>query len=170
MTSAPCLSLPHNLTVPPGDGWSLSAQYLLPNAVLLPVTGDLFKVVRDPSCPLMVDENLFKDSIEEDFQIVKVSRVQFHLTRVGAGVALVDKSMNGTYVDHLLVGKDKHYIVPIIHHHQVSGGEDIGGGIQVLTGLITRWPCKLLGRRSGQNNISRDGFTVIRTSSLDICT
>ena len=99
----------------------------------------------------MVDENLFKDSIEEDLQIVKVSCVQFHLSRVGAGVALVDKSMNGTYVNHLLVGKDKHYsldlgdvisllqhdfsvymflgrvkaedLVPIIHHHQLSGGK-----------------------------------------------
>ena len=29
-TSAACLSLPHNLTAPTLDGWSLLAQYLLP--------------------------------------------------------------------------------------------------------------------------------------------
>ena len=78
---------------------------------MLSVTGDLFKVSRDPSCTLMEDENLFKDSTEEDLQIEKVSRVQFYLSRVGAGVALVDKSMNSTYVNHLLMGKDKHYSI-----------------------------------------------------------
>ena len=52
---------------------------------------------------------MFVGSTDEDLQFGKISRVQFQLSKVGAGVALLDKSMNGTYVNSLKVGKDKQH-------------------------------------------------------------
>jgi len=77
--------------------------------VLVPVKGETMKVGRDPSCNLTLEETLFTGSTDEDLQLGKVSRVQFELKRVGSSVALVDQSMNGTYVNGLKVGKGKQH-------------------------------------------------------------
>lgn len=76
---------------------------------LSPVMVETFKVGRDLSCNKIIDETMFIGSTEEDLQIVKVSRVQFQLNKEGNNVALVDKSMNGTYVNGFKVGKDKQH-------------------------------------------------------------
>ena len=118
-------SLPSSPPISSTWGWLVTLSPIsppTPDPIILPVSGELVKVGRDPSCTLVVDENLFRGSIDEDLQIVKVSRVQFHLSKVGVGVALVDKSMNGTYVNNLKVGKDKHYsldhgdIISVLQH------------------------------------------------------
>jgi len=90
-------------------GWLVTLRQSSSHPVLHQVTGELVKVGRDPSCTLMVNERIFAGSTDEDLQIAKISRVQFQLTRVGTGVALLDKSMNGTYVNGLKVGKDKQH-------------------------------------------------------------
>ena len=55
-----------------------------PRPVLHPITGEVVRVGRDPSCYLVVDEMMFLGSTDEDLQSAKISRVQFQLSRVGA--------------------------------------------------------------------------------------
>ena len=90
-------------------GWllSISTQQLQP--VLTPVKGEGVKVGRDPSCDLVLNEVIFTSSTDEDLQLTKVSRVQFQLKRSGTNVVLEDKSMNGTYVNGLKLGKGKQH-------------------------------------------------------------
>ena len=60
----------------------------------------------------------------KNLQIVKVPRVQFHLWKRGKSgceVALVDNSINDTFVNYLKIGNDKHYSLyygEIISHLQ----------------------------------------------------
>ena len=44
----------------------------------------------------------FADSQDKNIQYVKLSQVHFTVTRDKHGITLVDKSMNGTYVNKLL--------------------------------------------------------------------
>ena len=46
----------------------------------------------------------FADSQDENIQYVKLSQVHFTVTRDKHGITLVDKSMNGTYVNNKLLG------------------------------------------------------------------
>ena len=51
----------------------------------------------------------FADSQDKNIQYVKLSRVHFTVTRDKHGITLIVKSMNGTYVNKLLVGKGNKY-------------------------------------------------------------
>eukprot|EP00092_Neocalanus_flemingeri_P027694 GFUD01030059.1.p1 GENE.GFUD01030059.1~~GFUD01030059.1.p1 ORF type:complete len:517 (+),score=176.52 GFUD01030059.1:90-1640(+) len=79
-------------------------------ALVVPVCGDLVAVGRDPSCcQIGIGEDIFINSENENLQSVRVSRVQFEIVKEKTRATLVDKSMNGTYVNKLLVGKGKKY-------------------------------------------------------------
>ena len=90
-------------------GWSVSISIhkLLP--VLTQVKGDVMKVGRDHSCDLWMTEAVFTGSTDEDLQLGKVSRVQFQLLREGATTVLDNKSMNGTYVNGMKLGKGRRF-------------------------------------------------------------
>ena len=82
------------------------------------------KVGRDhDSSDLTVDDSLFTGSNDKYLQCSQVSRVHFELKRVGSSVALIDQSMNGTYVNGIKVGKGKQQsldqgdVVAILQHH-----------------------------------------------------
>ena len=74
---------------------------------MTPVKVDVMKVGRDHSCDLWMTEAVFTGST--DLQLGKVSRVQFQLLREGATVVLEDKSMNGTYVNGMKLGKGRRH-------------------------------------------------------------
>ena len=65
---------------------------------------DVVSMGRDAACLIQLDDKMFADSRDENIQYVKLSRVHFTVTRDKHGITLVDKSMNGTYVNKLLVG------------------------------------------------------------------
>jgi len=106
LQSSPPTNTPWGWLVTINQGFSYSS---CTEPVLNAVMGQMVKVGRDPSCTLALDEKMFVGSTDEDLQFGKISRVQFQLSKVGAGVALLDKSMNGTYVNGLKVGKDKQH-------------------------------------------------------------
>ena len=85
--------------------------HLRPDPASVPVCEDQFSVGRDPSCQLEVGEEIFADSEKENLQYLRVSRVQFDILKEkgSASATLVDKSMNGTFVNKLLVGKGNKY-------------------------------------------------------------
>merc|ERR1719244_1890957 len=74
---------------------------------LFPVRTDSISVGRDPSCDVVIHQDMFTDCQGDNLRYAKLSRVQFQLVKEGDIVSLMDKSMNGTYVDEFLVGKDK---------------------------------------------------------------
>ena len=85
-----------------------SARPATVSPVLVPVKGETMKVGRDhDSSDLTVDDSLFTGSNDKYLQCSQVSRVHFELKRVGSSVALIDQSMNGTYVNGIKVGKGK---------------------------------------------------------------
>ena len=63
---------------------------------------DVVSMGRDAACLIQLDDKMFADSRDENIQYVKLSRVHFTVTRDKHGITLVDKSMNGTYVNKLL--------------------------------------------------------------------
>ena len=118
-------NLPVMSCSPPNEdgawGWLVSISKHKLTQVLTPVKGEVIKVGRDNSCDLMMTETVFTGSTDEDLQLGKVSRVQFQLHKEGANVVLEDKSMNGTFVNGMKVGKDKRHcldqedIISILH-------------------------------------------------------
>ena len=85
-----------------------SARPATVSPVLVPVKGETMKVGRDhDSSDLTVDDSLFTGSNDKYLQCSQVSRVHYELKRVGSSVALIDQSMNGTYVNGIKVGKGK---------------------------------------------------------------
>merc|ERR1719450_816891 len=79
--------------------------------VLIPVRDEVLKIGRDLSCDIIVNESMFIESGDEDLKIGKVSRVQFEIKKVDNLVVVIDRSMNGTYVNGIKVGKDKEQIL-----------------------------------------------------------
>ena len=63
---------------------------------------DVVSMGRDAACLIQLDDKMFADIRDENIQYVKLSRVHFTVTRDKHGITLVDKSMNGTYVNKLL--------------------------------------------------------------------
>ena len=64
---------------------------------------------RDVACQIQLDDSIFTNSQDENIQYIKLSRIHFAITRDSGGVTLIDKSMNGTYVNKLLVGRGNKY-------------------------------------------------------------
>ena len=61
------------------------------------------------SCQIREDDRAFAGREEEEIQFVNLSRVHFEIRKEKGEITLMDTSMNGTYVNKLLVGKGKKY-------------------------------------------------------------
>ena len=77
---------------------------------VIPIFLDSVDVGRDPDdCQIEIAEELFTNSEDENLKLVRISRFHFEITKKKNRAILVDKSMNGTYVNKLLVGKGNLY-------------------------------------------------------------
>ena len=94
----------------PPTAWSWLVHLKSANVpAMVPVCGDQFSVGRDPSCQLEIAEEIFANSEKENLQFVRVSRVQFEIVKEKDRATLQDRSMNGTYVNNLMVAKGSKY-------------------------------------------------------------
>jgi len=79
------------------------------------------KVGKVSTCDFIFDESMFIGTTDEEPKLSSVSRIQFLVNKVGNNITLLDKSMNGTYVNGVKVGKDKEHrlkhgdIIAILH-------------------------------------------------------
>ena len=132
---------------------------------LHPLCGDRVSIGRDTSCTIQVDDRIFDGSEEECIQLVKLSREHFEISKEKSGITLVDLSMNGTYVNKLLVGKGNQYR---LNHTDVISilVEDFSVFLYIdektLASLYSVQICRkyLVGREVGKGSsaVVREGF------------
>merc|ERR1719369_923318 len=97
-----CDSLRYQLPIPNKVwGWLTPAKPCSPPILTkeLSVAGDqAFTVGREQQCDLVLEEFMFQGS-DENLQCNKTSRVQFEILLENDRPYIVDKSMNGTFVN-----------------------------------------------------------------------
>ena len=140
---------------------------------LHPLCGDRVSIGRDTSCKIQVDDRIFDGSEEECIQLVKLSREHFEISKEKSGITLVDLSMNGTYVNKLLVGKGNQYR---LNHTDVISilVEDFSVFLYIdektLASLYSAQICNkyLVGRELGEGStcVVKEGF--IRDSNTKV--
>jgi hypothetical protein len=147
--------------------WAWLVSLRSTTAQVIPVCGPMVKVGRDPTCQMEIPEDIFVDGENENLQFVRVSRIQFEIVKEkGGGATLEDKSMNGTYVNKLLVGKGNKYS---LNHADVISVlleefcvylfiEEKSMSVQYPASIYSKY---LVGREVGEGStaVVREGFT-----------
>ena len=86
---------------------------------MLELIGERFSVGRDPVCSFVLDKQIFKEVEGKNLQFSKLSRVQFEVVmQEGGRASILDKSMNGTFVNQRKVGR--HQSLSLIHGDLIS--------------------------------------------------